>query len=91
MASATWHNWAGTEQARPVRVADPASTEDVVPRGPGGGPRRADGAAVGAGHSFTGAAVTSGVMIRPTGSTSCTPSTARPVWSRSTPASRCTG
>ncbi|NGO43085.1 D-arabinono-1,4-lactone oxidase [Streptomyces ureilyticus] len=64
-ATRAWHNWAGNVTARPVREATPASVEElraVI--------RRAaeDGLAVkpvGSGHSFTAAAATEGVLIRP--------------------------
>ena len=65
MTSGHWQNWASTEQASPARIAQPTCTDDVV-----GEVRSAvrDGLtvrAVGSGHSFTGAAVTSGVMLTP--------------------------
>ncbi|MFC7959547.1 D-arabinono-1,4-lactone oxidase [Rhodococcoides kroppenstedtii] len=56
----TWSNWAGNQQASPVEVARPrddADVCDVVRRAPG----RVK--AVGAGHSFTGAAVTDGTLV----------------------------
>jgi len=57
-----WQNWARTESARPARVVrprDPDELASVV--------RSRDGLrvrAVGAGHSFTGAAVTDGIQVR---------------------------
>ncbi|MEV1045824.1 D-arabinono-1,4-lactone oxidase [Streptomyces sp. NPDC049916] len=63
--TSTWRNWAGTVTARPARIASPASVDelvDVVLRA------RADGLRVkpvGTGHSFTSAAATDGVLIRP--------------------------
>jgi len=64
-APPTWRNWAGNATARPLRTVAPSTTEalaEVV--------RRAaeDGLTVkaaGTGHSFTAAAVTDGVLIRP--------------------------
>lgn len=61
----TWRNWAGNVSARPVREVSPASTEELA-----AAVRRAaeDGLkvkAVGTGHSFTAAAATDGVLIRP--------------------------
>ncbi|MGN7135419.1 D-arabinono-1,4-lactone oxidase [Rhodococcoides corynebacterioides] len=56
----TWSNWAGNQEANPHRVTRPrsdADVRDVVRRAPG----RVK--AVGAGHSFTGAAVTDGTMV----------------------------
>ncbi|MBM9507250.1 D-arabinono-1,4-lactone oxidase [Actinacidiphila acididurans] len=61
----TWHNWAGNVTARPARTEAPASVDElaaVVRRA------AADGLpvkAVGSGHSFTTAAATDGVLIRP--------------------------
>lgn len=62
---ATWRNWAGNVTASPARTVSPSSTEalaEVVRRA------AADGLkvkAAGTGHSFTAAAVTDGVLIRP--------------------------
>lgn len=65
MATATaWRNWSGTVTARPARVARPSSVEELaetVRRATGEG-RRVK--AVGSGHSFTGIAVTDGVLLR---------------------------
>jgi FAD-linked oxidoreductase len=68
-------NWARNQTAAPAEVRTPASTEDVV---------RAvkDAAAtgrrlrmIGTGHSFTGVALTDGVMLRPTALTGVTSAT----------------
>jgi FAD-linked oxidoreductase len=64
-----WRNWAGNESARPRRAATPRSADEVADE-----IRRAaaDGLTVrmaGAGHSFTPAAATTGVMLRPGGLT----------------------
>ncbi|MFF4233796.1 D-arabinono-1,4-lactone oxidase [Streptomyces sp. NPDC001820] len=61
----TWRNWAGNVTARPVREVSPASVEELADA-----VRKAaeDGfkvKAVGTGHSFTAAAATDGVLIRP--------------------------
>jgi FAD/FMN-containing dehydrogenase len=61
----TWRNWAGNQSARPRRMASPRSAEEVADE-----VRRAaaDGLTVrmaGTGHSFTPAAVTDGVLLRP--------------------------
>ncbi|MGW8377254.1 D-arabinono-1,4-lactone oxidase [Streptomyces sp. ODS28] len=64
-AAPTWRNWAGNVSVSPVRTSCPSTTEglaEVV--------RRAaeDGLTVkaaGTGHSFTAAAATEGVLIRP--------------------------
>ncbi|MGW7438701.1 D-arabinono-1,4-lactone oxidase [Streptomyces sp. NPDC054849] len=61
----TWHNWAGNVTATPARVVTPASVgelQEVVRRAAGQGLRVK---AVGTGHSFTAAAATDGVLIRP--------------------------
>ncbi|MCL7381097.1 D-arabinono-1,4-lactone oxidase [Streptomyces sp. 35G-GA-8] len=64
-ATRVWRNWAGTVTARPARVVSPASVEELR-----GAVRRAAAEglrvkAVGTGHSFTSAAATDGVLIRP--------------------------
>ncbi|MET1052926.1 MAG: D-arabinono-1,4-lactone oxidase [Mycetocola sp.] len=60
---AVWRNWARTEQARPLRVERPRTTAAVqraVRAAAGSGiPIKA----VGAGHSFTGIAVATGVQL----------------------------
>jgi L-gulono-1,4-lactone dehydrogenase len=60
-----WRNWAGNQQAAPVREVTPTSTEDVA-----AAVRAAadDGLTIrmtGTGHSFTGAAVAEDVLLRP--------------------------
>lgn len=57
---AEWTNWAGNQHARPTACPRPRTGSevcDIVARAPG------HIKAVGAGHSFTGAAVTDGTMI----------------------------
>ncbi|MFE7570747.1 D-arabinono-1,4-lactone oxidase [Streptomyces sp. NPDC057539] len=64
-ATRVWRNWAGTVTARPARVVSPASVEELtaaVRRAAAEGLRVK---AVGTGHSFTAAAATDGVLIRP--------------------------
>ena len=61
-----WQNWAGNQQAAAARVATPRSAEEVAEQ-----VRSAarDGLTVrmtGTGHSFTGAALAEGVLLRPT-------------------------
>ncbi|MFF2363580.1 D-arabinono-1,4-lactone oxidase [Streptomyces sp. NPDC058122] len=63
--SGTWRNWAGNVTALPVREVTPASVDELS-----AAVRKAaeDGLtvkAVGTGHSFTAAAATDGVLIRP--------------------------
>jgi FAD-linked oxidoreductase len=60
-----WRNWAGNVSARPARTAAPASAAEVAAE-----VRRAatDGLTIrmtGSGHSFTAAAATDGVLLRP--------------------------
>jgi L-gulono-1,4-lactone dehydrogenase len=64
-AAPPWRNWAGNVTARPRRVASPGSAEEVAAEIR---LAAADGLAVrmtGTGHSFTPAAVTDGVLLRP--------------------------
>ena len=61
----SWRNWAGNVRASPSRVATPASAAEVAAEV---GRAAADGLTVrmtGSGHSFTPAAVTDGVLLRP--------------------------
>lgn len=65
--SAVWRNWAGNQSARPRRVISPRSADEVAEAV---ALATLDGLRVrmtGAGHSFTGAAVTDGVLLRPGG------------------------
>ena len=61
----TWRNWAGNVTARPVREVVPASVEElqavVRQAAEDGLPVKA----VGSGHSFSTAAATDGVLVRP--------------------------
>ncbi|MEU9121707.1 D-arabinono-1,4-lactone oxidase [Streptomyces sp. NPDC048506] len=60
-----WRNWAGNVTARPARSVAPASTEELAAAVR---TAAADGLtvkAVGTGHSFTPAAATDGLLIRP--------------------------
>ncbi|MCX5375369.1 D-arabinono-1,4-lactone oxidase [Streptomyces sp. NBC_00091] len=62
---AAWRNWAGNVSATPTRVVTPASVgelQEVVRRAAEEGLRVK---AVGTGHSFTAAAATDGVLVRP--------------------------
>ena len=64
MRSVDWANWAGTESARLARVATPRSEAEVVDEVTRAGARGLRVKAIGAGHSFTGVAVTDGVQLR---------------------------
>ncbi|GGS02515.1 FAD-linked oxidoreductase [Streptomyces nojiriensis] len=60
-----WHNWAGNITATPARTVTPASVgelQEAVRRAAEDGLRVK---AVGTGHSFTAAAATDGVLVRP--------------------------
>ncbi|MBT2480454.1 D-arabinono-1,4-lactone oxidase [Streptomyces sp. ISL-94] len=60
-----WRNWAGNVSAQPARVVTPASVgelQEAVRRAAEQGLRVK---AVGTGHSFTAAAATDGVLVRP--------------------------
>ncbi|AQT74823.1 MULTISPECIES: D-arabinono-1,4-lactone oxidase [Streptomyces] len=60
-----WRNWAGNVTATPTRVVTPASVgelQEAVRRAAADGLRVK---AVGTGHSFTAAAATDGVLVRP--------------------------
>ncbi|MEU3726523.1 D-arabinono-1,4-lactone oxidase [Streptomyces sp. NPDC031705] len=62
---AAWRNWAGNVRATPARVVTPASVgelQEAVRRAAEEGLRVK---AVGTGHSFTAAAATDGVLVRP--------------------------
>ncbi|RSS63233.1 FAD-binding protein [Streptomyces sp. WAC07061] len=64
-APGTWRNWAGNVRATPARVVTPASVgelQEAVRRAAEEGLRVK---AVGTGHSFTAAAATDGVLVRP--------------------------
>ncbi len=58
-----WRNWAGTESARPARVASPASVEELQEQVASAAGLRVR--MVGSGHSFTAVAVTDGLQLRP--------------------------
>lgn len=63
--AAEWRNWAGNQLSRPARVLSPPDTDAVVAAVTDAA---RDGLTVrmaGSGHSFTAAAVTDGVLLRP--------------------------
>ncbi|HEY7483188.1 MAG TPA: D-arabinono-1,4-lactone oxidase [Streptosporangiaceae bacterium] len=65
----TWRNWAGNQQVSPLSVGIPRSTDEVS-----AAVRRAADSGLtvrmtGSGHSFTGAAVAEGILLRPSGLT----------------------
>ncbi|MFI6645159.1 D-arabinono-1,4-lactone oxidase [Streptomyces sp. NPDC050504] len=60
-----WRNWAGNVTARPVREESPASVEELAAAVRAAADDGLTVKAVGTGHSFTAAAATDGVLIRP--------------------------
>jgi FAD-linked oxidoreductase len=63
METMTWQNWAGTASADPVRRAWPRSTEEIANAITAAAKDGLTVRALGSGHSFTPAAVTSGVAL----------------------------
>ncbi|MFF9037760.1 D-arabinono-1,4-lactone oxidase [Streptomyces sp. NPDC014892] len=63
--SGTWRNWAGNVTARPVREVTPATVEELAAAVRQAAEDDLRVKAVGTGHSFTAAAATEGVLIRP--------------------------
>ncbi|WP_431772739.1 D-arabinono-1,4-lactone oxidase [Streptomyces cucumeris] len=63
--SSVWRNWAGNVAARPVRSVSPSSTQDLVEAVRGAAAEGLPVKAVGTGHSFSTAAATDGLLIRP--------------------------
>ncbi|GAA2474577.1 D-arabinono-1,4-lactone oxidase [Terrabacter carboxydivorans] len=62
--SVEWSNWGGTESAKLARVATPRNEAEVVDEIRRAAARGLRVKAIGAGHSFTGVAVTDGVQLR---------------------------
>ncbi|HEY8481219.1 MAG TPA: D-arabinono-1,4-lactone oxidase [Spirillospora sp.] len=62
----TWQNWAGNQQAAPRRVATPHSADEVAAQIRSAADDGLTVRMIGTGHSFTGAAVAEGVLLRPT-------------------------
>jgi len=63
--SAGWRNWAGNETAEPREVVAPRSPEEVAAAVRWAAELGLTVRMAGAGHSFTPAAVTDGIMLRP--------------------------
>ena len=59
----TWTNWAGNQSSRPQRINEPAGESDVADIVARAAKSQRTVKAVGAGHSFTSAALTSGHLI----------------------------
>jgi L-gulono-1,4-lactone dehydrogenase len=62
--SVEWSNWSGTESSKLARVATPRGESEVVEEVERAAARGLRVKAIGAGHSFTGVAVTDGVQLR---------------------------
>lgn len=60
-----WRNWAGNVSARPARAVAPASTEELAAAVRRAAEEGLTVKAAGTGHSFTPAAATDGLLIRP--------------------------
>ena len=60
-----WRNWAGNVTARPARTVAPASAEELAAAVRGAAADGLTVKAAGTGHSFTAAAATDGLLIRP--------------------------
>lgn len=63
--AAPWRNWAGNVTARPARSVTPASTEELAAAVRAAAADGLTVKAAGTGHSFTPAAATDGLLIRP--------------------------
>ena len=70
--SIEWSNWAGTESTTLARVATPRSEEELIEEIRKARRRGLRVKAIGAGHSFTGVAVTDGLQLRLGGLTGVT-------------------
>lgn len=64
-ASATWSNWAGNVSASPARVISPCSASEVATEISRAADNGLTVRMAGTGHSFTPAAATDGVLLRP--------------------------
>ncbi|MGW0927879.1 D-arabinono-1,4-lactone oxidase [Streptomyces sp. NPDC002644] len=63
--SGTWRNWAGNVSAHPAEQASPGSAEEVAETVRRAAERGLRVKPAGSGHSFTAAAATDGVLLRP--------------------------
>jgi L-gulono-1,4-lactone dehydrogenase len=62
-AESTWTNWAGTETTHPVRRTHPSSPDELADDVRAAVAQGLRVKAVGSGHSFTGVAVTDGLLV----------------------------
>lgn len=65
VSNQTWRNWAGNQQVRPHRVATPRTADEVAAAVRAAADEGRTVRMTGTGHSFTGAAVAEGVLLRP--------------------------
>src|SRR4249919_2957754 len=63
-ASPSWRNWSGIETCTPAEVLEPTSVDDIQAAVARAAERGVTVRAVGSGHSFTGAAVATGLQLR---------------------------
>jgi FAD-linked oxidoreductase len=68
-SSPVWRNWAGNQRATPRRVLTPRSADEVAAAVTAAAEEGLTVRMAGTGHSFTGAALTEGVLLRPEGLT----------------------
>src|SRR5262245_54751464 len=62
-AETSWTNWSGTELTHPVRQTHPATVDELAEQVHSAVAQGLRVKAVGSGHSFTGVAVTDGVLV----------------------------
>lgn len=63
----SWHNWAGTEAVTPREIMTPRTPGQVAEAVRRAADQNLAVRMTGSGHSFTGAAITDGIMLRPGG------------------------
>jgi FAD-linked oxidoreductase len=68
-SGSSWQNWAANQNANPQRILTPQSVADVAEAVRGAADDGLTIRMVGTGHSFSAAAVTDGVLLRPEGLT----------------------
>src|SRR5918999_210535 len=68
-ARPAWRNWAGNQRVSPVRVGTPRSADEVATAIRQEADAGLTVRMTGTGHSFTGAAIAAGVLLRPAGLT----------------------
>src|SRR5260370_13632097 len=66
-SASVWRNWAGNQQAHPRATATPRSTAEVAAAVRDAAEEHLTVRMAGTGHSFTPAALTDGLLLRPDG------------------------